>query len=126
MLLFVGSNPTLLITGPCGETADAADSKSASRKGVEVQVLSGAFMMISTGQICKSKSGRELSPAPKIDCTSDRKILNTQKRIYEWLKKEAMKELEGNEFAFRMIGCIDINNISPSDVETLNDVLFGE
>jgi len=83
-------------------------------------------MMISTGEVLKSKSGRQMSPAPRIDCTSDRKTLNTLKRVREWMKQEALLECRALKqyFAEQIINCINVLNISQSDIDTLNDILF--
>jgi hypothetical protein len=83
-------------------------------------------MMISTGEVVHSATGRKLSPAPKIDCTSDRKCLNTIKRIHEWLKKEAIEECKavGNELALLLVSNIDLKNVSPSDVDEM--ILFDK
>jgi hypothetical protein len=84
--------------------------------------------MLSTGMILKSASGRELSPAPRIECTTDGKTRNTLKRVRAWLKKEAIKECEHvkNDFAKQMIEAIDLSNTSPCDISTMNMVLFDK
>lgn len=83
-------------------------------------------IMIESGGIYKSATGRELSAAPRVDCTSDRKCLNTLKRMHKWLKEESIKECEAckNDFAKMMVESIQLNNISTSDIESMNMILF--
>lgn len=85
-------------------------------------------MMLSTGLIVKSVNGRTLSPAPRIDCTTDRKCKLTLDRVNEWLRKEAIEEckLLKNEFAQQMMELINIKNISKSDIDMMNMILFDE
>lgn len=77
---------------------------------------------ISTGVILKSKSGRELSPVPKIDCTTDRKITNSLKRMFNWMKDEAIKEC--NDFVKPIVSRMNPDKMSNADVSFLNDILF--
>jgi len=85
-------------------------------------------MMLSTGQVVFSATKRQLSPVPNIDCTSDRKSLNSLKRMRSWLKEEAIKECEAvkNYHAKRMVSSISLSNITTSDIDMLNMILFDE
>lgn len=86
------------------------------------------MQMISTGVVLRSVSGRALSPAPKIDCTSDRKTGNTLKRVEEWLVLNAVVEAEAKRDSFngRMFGAMKPGKLSQSDRDHLNIYLFGE
>jgi len=82
--------------------------------------------MLSTGLVLKSATGRELSAAPRIDCTSDRKTLNSMKRVHFWLKEEALQECVhvGNEHAEIMVKSVDLTNLTNADVDMMNMILF--
>lgn len=106
------------------ETAPAEDSYT--NKYGEV--------MLETGIRLKSKSGRELSPAPKIDTSTKGKLTNSMKRVNQWLLDEAIKE-NPEEDPFEtgttnplpgMLRGMDPNNLSQSDKDTINLALFGE
>lgn len=83
-------------------------------------------LVLSTGVKLRSKSGRELSPVPKIDASGPRKTVNTLKRVNEWLLEEAKKEVAGNSFQETLLRAIDLGNLSQSDQDTMNDLLFGD
>ena len=73
----------------------------------------------------KSISGRILTPLPKLDYSSGRKSINSDKRLMEWLYSNAKKEVEGNSYQECLLKAVDLNNLSPSDIDTLNLFLFG-
>ena len=75
-----------------------------------------------------SVHGVELDPVPKIDCTSNRKSINTLKRVYNWLKVSCIKvaEYKNDDWNKMMFNCVNINNISQSDIDGMNLYLFGE
>ncbi len=81
--------------------------------------------MIGTGELLVSKTGRQLSPVPKINSTTNRKAKATISRIDVWLLTEATQEAMGNDYLQTILGGINIKNISPSDRDILNDILFG-
>ncbi|MEN6631327.1 MAG: DEAD/DEAH box helicase family protein, partial [Candidatus Polarisedimenticolia bacterium] len=83
-------------------------------------------LVIQTGVVLRTKSGRETSPAPKIEATNDRKTLNTIKRMNQWLLDEARKEVEGDDWQTQLLRGIDVNNLSRSDQDQINLVLFGD
>lgn len=84
--------------------------------------------MVETNQILKSRGGRVMSPAPKIDCTSNRRCHNTLKRLHTWLREEAIIESRksGNEFGAALLSRIDPQRCTDSDIAMMNLVLFDE
>jgi hypothetical protein len=82
--------------------------------------------MIVTGDVFTTPSGRTTTPAPKIDCTSERKTLNTIKRLHQWMIDEARKEAEAtkNDFLGVQLSGMSVKNLSQSDIDTLNYILF--
>lgn len=123
--------------GGSGESAEGEDAPSAGLFGskaeepearaTEPEVAAGEPVKIGTGDRLVSQSGRQLAPVPKIDLGSDRKTQNTLKRIDAWLVDEAVKEAEatGNDFVLTQMRALDPNNLSPSDRDAANLVLFG-
>jgi len=83
-------------------------------------------LVIQTGVVLRTKSGRETSPAPKIEATSDRKTNNTLKRMHSWLLEEARKEVEGDEWQTLLLKGMDVDNLSQSDQDHINLVLFDD
>lgn len=84
-------------------------------------------MLLEAGQIVETVSGRLTSPVPKISIESNRKIINSVKRINEWLISEAIKEssFRNDEYNNIMFSNMNIKNLSQSDKDSLNSYLFG-
>lgn len=82
---------------------------------------------ISTGDVLVSESGRTLTPAPKIDATSNQKAGNTIKRVQSWLIENAIEEAKskGDEFNGLTFSNMKAGKLSPADMDMLNDYLFG-
>jgi len=81
--------------------------------------------MIKSGEQLYSKTGRKMSLTPKVDATTDRKAANTIKRINAWLLHEARLEAANEPYLTTLLEGIDLKNISQSDQDTLNEVVFG-
>ena len=72
-----------------------------------------------------SISGRKLTPFPKMDYSTNRKGINSDKRLCSWLYLNAVKEVENDTYRSCLMKAIDLKNLSPSDKDTLNLFLFG-
>ncbi len=85
-------------------------------------------LVVETGVVLRSQSGREMAPAPKVDTTGVRKTQNTVGRIDAWLLDEAKKEATAadNDYLGTLLGGINPKKMSQSDRDTINDVLFGD
>ena len=85
-------------------------------------------LKIGTGDLFRSRSGRELSPAPKIDTSTEGRLRNSLKRLQRWLLEEAKKEAEysGNDLERISLKVIDLKNLSQGDLDTINLILFGD
>lgn len=85
-------------------------------------------LVIQTGVVLVTKSGRETAPAPKVDATTERKTVATLKRVDAWLLDEARKEAAATkqDFAHGMLQGLDPNRMSPADRDTVNEILFGD
>lgn len=84
--------------------------------------------MIKTGEVLTSATGRIMSSAPKIDCTTERKITLTLARVNVWLRHEAIQESisRNNTLAeqqFRALP-IDGKKYTPADLDALNLYLW--
>ena len=84
--------------------------------------------LIASGEQLYSATGRKISPAPKIDTSSRGKLSNSMKRMHQWIYDEAMKEAveSGSDWNQTLVKGIQIGNLSTSDLETLNNILFGD
>lgn len=49
---------------------------------------------VSTGGVYRMASGRMTTPAPVVDMTTPRKVVNTLKRVDHWVWENARKEAE--------------------------------
>jgi hypothetical protein len=73
-----------------------------------------------------SKSGRKLSKLPKIDLSTEGRITNSFKRLNEWLLKEAKIEMQHCSYSLGLLESINLKNITVSDQDTINMMLFGD
>lgn len=80
---------------------------------------------VAAGEELQSESGRRMAPFPRVDTSTDARGGNTLRRVDEWLLNEAKKESAGNEHLAGILGRLNPKKLSPSDRDTLNDVLFG-
>lgn len=73
----------------------------------------------------KTAQGREMSPVPRIDCSTERKGINTRRRIQDWMMKEAQIEVEQNprKFASWLVKAMR-HPLSQSDTDTLTWILW--
>jgi hypothetical protein len=84
--------------------------------------------MVGSGDRFRTVSGRLMAPAPKIDATTNGKTHASIRRMNAWLLNEAKKEAAatGNDYLATLLSAINLKNISQSDTDTLNMVLFGD
>ena len=80
-----------------------------------------------SGETILTQQGIETTPYPRIDWTTNRRAINTQKREHKWLLDNALRVAEqiNDEWNLFMFGCMKIGNLSDSDLASLNDYLFG-
>lgn len=83
--------------------------------------------MVGEGDVFRTSSGRETSPAPRIDTTTDRKLQGSLIRMREWLKQNAIDEAKarGDNFNLTQWSALNPNNWSPADGDAVNLYLFG-
>jgi len=84
-------------------------------------------MKLEAGEIVYTSTGRETTPFPKIDCASNRKAINTLKRIDNWLILNAIQEAESRCDNFNLSQFL-ANTIQPNqaDKDSAELYLFGD
>jgi len=84
-------------------------------------------MKLEAGEIVYTSTGRETTPFPKIDCTSNRKTINTTKRIDNWLMQNAIQEAEsrGDDFNLRQF-MANKDRPHQADKDSAEMYLFGD
>jgi hypothetical protein len=73
-----------------------------------------------------SVSGRDLTPLPKLDISTNRKYTNSVKILMAWMLKNAKEEVKGDSYRTSLLEAIDLNNLSISDRDTMNLILFDD
>ena len=83
-------------------------------------------MKLSSGQVVTTATGRQTAPFPKIDTSSERKTVNTLKRVDLWLMNNAVAEAEarGDKWNARMFRG-NRDNPHQADKDSAELYLFG-
>jgi len=86
-------------------------------------------MKLGQGEIVSNKYGYQTTPFPKIDLNTNRKALNTLRRIDEWLITNAynfsvMRNDDYMKFQFEIMNK-NIKNLSQSDKDCAEYYLFS-
>ncbi|MBB76647.1 MAG: hypothetical protein CMJ75_19240 [Planctomycetaceae bacterium] len=79
------------------------------------------------GEVALTSSGRQTTPFPKVDTTSDRKAGNTVKRVEQWLMQNALAEAQSRGDEFNALQ-FEANQAKPSqaDKDAAEEYLFGQ
>jgi hypothetical protein len=85
-------------------------------------------MELYEGKLCLTLSGRNTSPVPRIDFSTNRKCINTYTRIHTWMINEAIKEatLKNDDYNLLFFEGMMVDNLSMADTDHINDYLFGD
>jgi len=85
-------------------------------------------MMLSSGQVVLTSSGRKTTPFPKVKTDTDRKATATVKAVDRWLIDNARDEAQarGDDFNATAFGGINSRSISQADKDAAEEYLFGE
>lgn len=120
-----GFNRVESVAEPAPAAQEQQQSAPQNTSSADKRIRDG---MVESGERLLSASGRELSPAPKIDTTGPGKLNNSSKRLNNWMYEEALKEARetGNDWNETLLRAIDPNKMSQSDQDTLNSLLFGD
>jgi len=82
--------------------------------------------LIEQGEVVRSKSGRNLSPFPKVNTSTERGVKSTLQRVDAWLLDEARREVQGNDYLETLLSSKDPKRFSQADRTLMNDILFGD
>lgn len=80
--------------------------------------------LVEVGEVLRSKTGRLLAPVPKFNAGGNgaRRAVTL---VQAWLLAEARKEATNDGWMTLLLKDRDVKNLSPSDADMLNDVVFG-
>jgi hypothetical protein len=74
----------------------------------------------------KSISGRNLTPLPKMNYSTNRTIINSEKKWNQWLYENALEEVKGDSYQTDLVKAVNPMRLSPADKDFLNMVLFND
>lgn len=82
---------------------------------------------LSEGEIVLTSSGRLSSAFPKINCETERKTLNTIKRVEQWLINNAIEEakFKNDSFALLLFQNESVKNLPQASKDCMEYYLFG-
>lgn len=82
---------------------------------------------IHSGELLRSKSGRQMAPAPTINTKTRSATTGSMRRVRVWLLAEARIEASAtsDHFMAILLRGLDPGNFAPVDYQMVNDVLFG-
>ncbi|MES3674452.1 DEAD/DEAH box helicase family protein [Halomonas elongata] len=80
------------------------------------------------GETWRTAGGRDTTPFPKVDVSTERKARNTRRRADQWLIDNAQAEARsrGDNFNLRQFEQLRADNMSPADQESAEMYLFGD
>lgn len=80
------------------------------------------------GDTILTATGRKMTPFPRVDWTTRRRAINTEKRIDKWLFENAVDEARarGDRFNLRAHENVSLDNVAPADRDMAEMYLFGE
>ena len=116
---------------PKREQAKPAGSSLRKTKAVETPkpIEQGKVgMMLGSGQVVLTTSGRKTEPFPEVKTDTERKTTATLKRVEEWLQRNALAEAlsRDDQFNARMFAAEKPGNIPPASKDAMEEYLFGE
>lgn len=85
-------------------------------------------MMLASGQVVLTATGRPTTPFPRIDISTDRRAASTLRRVEAWLIGNAVAEAQarGDRWMSGQLGCVDLGNLSTADMDSAHLYLFGD
>ena len=85
-------------------------------------------MMMSSGEVVETSSGRQTTPFPKVNVKTDRGTAATLKKVEAWLQENAVAEAEsrGDEFNALQFKNETPGKIPPASKDSMEEYLFGE
>ncbi len=85
-------------------------------------------MMVGQGETYLTATGRQTTPVPKVAAQTDRQSTNAIRRLEGWLIENARAEAaaRGDDFNGPMFNRMEPKKLSQSDMDILNEYLFGD
>ena len=134
---YTGKGPTVIVNklGADGLTdAERAAGKKPYTdapvdKAKTPEIVKGEIgQKFSAGQVAITSSGRQTTPFPKVDISTNGKANNTLKRVDQWLINNALAEAQsrGDTFNERQFQSVNNLNVTQSDKDSAEQYLFGE
>lgn len=103
--------------------------KSPAKKKAPAEPRKGEIgMMLGEGDVATTASGRTTTPFPKVDFDSNRKAINTEKRVQAWLQENAIAEAEsrGDDYNARIFRNETPGRIPQASKDAMEEYLFGQ
>lgn len=84
--------------------------------------------MMAEGEVATTSSGRQTSPFPRIDATTERKTASAGKRVDAWLRQNALDEAvsRGDGFNQLQFEHADPKKLTQAEKDSMNEYLFGQ
>lgn len=100
---------------------------AAPDSGQATATAAGEPYMLSEGDVVVSTTGRELTPFPRVDATTDRKTNAAIKRVDAWLRQNAIDEAKarGDMFNLRQFEAENPASMPPATKDGMSLYLFG-
>lgn len=85
-------------------------------------------MILSSGQVVRTLSGRATTPFPKIDTETNRKTIATVKKVDKWLFDNAIEEAKfrKDDFVLNQFKCENPAKMPQATKDSMHLYLFGE
>ena len=82
---------------------------------------------LAAGEVVTTATGRQTTPFPKVDASSERKLANSNKRAERWLMENALAEAEarGDNFNARSFRA-NLDKPQQADKDSAEQYLFGD
>jgi predicted ABC-type ATPase len=74
----------------------------------------------------KSITGRSLTPLPKMNYSTNRSAINSEKKFSKWLYDNALEEVKGDNYRTTLVKALNPSRLSNADQDFLNLVLFND
>jgi type II secretory pathway pseudopilin PulG len=74
----------------------------------------------------KSISGRSLTSLPKMNYSTNRSAINTEKKFSQWLYDNALEEVKSDSYRTTLVKALNPTRLSNADKDFLNMVLFND
>ena len=104
-----------------------------SKLGVPIDELEKERKMEEGGNIFtlnaknpKSITGRSLTPLPKMNYSTNRSAINSEKKFSKWLYDNALEEVKGDNYRTTLVKALNPSRLSNADQDFLNLVLFND